>query len=92
MCRQIGPVLGTLFSISRAAMLPKRLTTCPSLSQRSPMQVSPVPRIIAADRMQEGLVILFDDGEGAFFSSSLLHAVLPQAEKLPEASPEDNDW
>ena len=48
-----------------------------------------VPQIVAADRLNEGLVIKFDDGQCAFFSSAFLFSKLSECEELNEA---DIEW
>ncbi len=42
------------------------------------------PRILSAERVTRGIVIIFDDGRCALFSNVLLYATLPQAEELDE--------
>jgi hypothetical protein len=42
----------------------------------------PLPRIIEAERMEDGVIITFDDGKCAVYSTSLLHDTLPQAEAV----------
>ena len=44
------------------------------------------PRIIFSDRMDNGMVIGFDDGKTAYYSAALLHATLPQAQMMPSDS------
>jgi hypothetical protein len=41
------------------------------------------PRIIFSDRMDNGMVIGFDDGKTAFYSAALLHSALPKAKMMP---------
>jgi hypothetical protein len=43
-------------------------------------------RITFSDRMDNGIVVGFDDGKTAFFSASLLRATLPQAQMMPSDS------
>ena len=52
------------------------------------MVTSDVPRIIAADRLHTGLVIKFENGQCAFFSSSFLFSKLPECQQLTEAETE----
>ena len=47
------------------------------------------PCIIVADRVKSGVVIEFDDGKGAFYSASLLRAVLAQAEEIDKTAEDD---
>lgn len=39
-------------------------------------------RIASMDRLSDGVVVAFEDGRCAFFSTSLLYEILPQAEDL----------
>jgi hypothetical protein len=43
------------------------------------MQTTVPPRIVAAERMEDGIFIEFDDGRSALYSASLLYSALPQA-------------
>jgi hypothetical protein len=45
-----------------------------------------VSRIIFSDRMDNGIVVGFDDGKTAYYSAALLHATLPQAQMMPSDS------
>jgi hypothetical protein len=47
------------------------------------MNGRPNPRITFSDRMDNGIVVGFDDGKTAYYSAALLHAVLPQAKMMP---------
>jgi len=40
-------------------------------------------RITFSDRMDNGIVVGFDDGKTAHYSAALLHATLPQAQMMP---------
>ncbi len=42
--------------------------------------------ITFSDRMDNGIVVGFDDGKTAYFSAALLHATLPQAQMMPSDS------
>ena len=42
-------------------------------------------RIVAADRLENALIITFDDGRCAEFSSTLLYAMLSEAKELFES-------
>jgi hypothetical protein len=50
------------------------------------MKGRPEPRIIFSDRMDNAIVIGFDDGQTARYSALLLHAALPLAQKIPSDS------
>ena len=43
-------------------------------------------RISYSDRMDNGIVVGFDDGNTAYYSAALLHATLPQARMMPSDS------
>lgn len=43
-------------------------------------------RISYSDRMDNGIVVGFDDGNTAYYSAALLHATLPQAQMMPSDS------
>jgi hypothetical protein len=51
------------------------------------METQSAPRVISVDRFRRGVVIAFDDGKCALYSSDLLHGTFPQAEEL-----EETDW
>jgi hypothetical protein len=42
------------------------------------------PRVVDAERLADGLLITFDNGDFAFYSSSLLHRTLPHAYRVAE--------
>jgi hypothetical protein len=46
----------------------------------------PNPRITFSDRMDNGIVVGFDNGKTVFYSAALLHAVMPQAQMMPSDS------
>lgn len=46
------------------------------------------PRILAADRMNDGVVISFSNGKCAFYSCAVLMAVLSQCKALDETHTE----
>jgi hypothetical protein len=48
------------------------------------METQRAPRVISADTLKRGVVITFDDGKRALYSSDLLHGSFPQAEELKE--------
>jgi hypothetical protein len=53
------------------------------------MDTRPEPRIVSCDRMDNGIVVSFDDGKTALYSAALLHATLPQARAMPSDSEDD---
>jgi hypothetical protein len=46
----------------------------------------PNPCITFSDRMDNGIVVGFDDGKTAHYSAALLHATLPQAQMMASES------
>lgn len=48
------------------------------------MDINSEPRILAAERVTNCVVITFDDGKCALFSAALLHRTLPEAEPIPD--------
>jgi hypothetical protein len=46
------------------------------------MELSSPQRVIAADRMHDGLLIFFADGNKAFYSAALLYSVLEKAAEI----------
>jgi hypothetical protein len=44
------------------------------------------PRIVLSDRVDNGIVVSFDDGRTVRYPAALLYAVLHQAEELPSDS------
>ena len=42
------------------------------------------PRILTAETLSDGLVLKFDDGRCAFYSSQLLYSLLSWAEEMDE--------
>jgi hypothetical protein len=48
------------------------------------METQGAPHVISADRISRGVVITFDDGKCALYSSDLLRGTFPQAEELKE--------
>ena len=63
-------------------------------TRSSGMDESKSPRMIAADRLDGSLLVVFDDGQCGLYSSDLLYATLPQAKRLhdPDAGKtESND-
>lgn len=53
------------------------------------MVTADAPRIVAAERLNTGLVIKFEDGQCAFYSCAFLFSKLPECEQLREA---DIEW
>jgi hypothetical protein len=47
-------------------------------------------RILSADRMESGLLITFNDGRSAIYSTSFLYAAFGQAEDV-SSQPEDEE-
>jgi hypothetical protein len=47
------------------------------------------PVIVFSDRLDNGMVIGFDDGKTAFFSAQLLYATMAQAQMMP-VEPDDS--
>jgi hypothetical protein len=43
-------------------------------------------RITFSVRVDNGIVVGFDDGKTAYYSAALLHATLPQAQMMPSDS------
>ena len=54
------------------------------------MESSLARRVISAERLQGSVLIMFDDGQSAVYSASLLYAHLGQAEQV-DLDPEDVD-
>ena len=48
------------------------------------MVISKARRIVVADRMNDGIIIKFDDGKCAFYSCELLYVNLSKCEELDE--------
>jgi hypothetical protein len=53
------------------------------------MEPSSSHRVVAAERLNGGVIITFDDGKCAFYTASLLHSNLAQAKIVEE--PEDDN-
>jgi hypothetical protein len=51
-----------------------------------PIDGRPNPRITFSDRLDNGIVVGFDDGKTALFPAALLYASLPQAQMMPSDS------
>ena len=47
--------------------------------------VPTTPRVIEAERLEDGVIITFDDGKHAIFPTSLLRATLPQAKVVGDS-------
>jgi hypothetical protein len=52
------------------------------------METQGAPDVISVDRFRRGVVIAFDDGKCALYSSDLLHGTFPQAEEWKETDSE----
>jgi hypothetical protein len=48
------------------------------------METQRAPGVTCVDRFRAGVVITFEDGKSALYSSDLLHGTFPQAEELKE--------
>lgn len=48
------------------------------------MEVTPDPRIFAANLLNSGLILKFDNGRCAFYSCKLLNDTFPLADELDE--------
>ncbi len=48
------------------------------------MEPHPERRIVFADRLDNSVVIGFDDGKTALYSAALLYATLPNAQEMIE--------
>jgi hypothetical protein len=46
------------------------------------MEIRPDPRILFAERLDNSLIITFDNGKCGLYPAHLLYAVLPQAKDL----------
>jgi hypothetical protein len=46
------------------------------------METAPPPHVIDAERLQDGVIITFEDGKTAVYSDSLLHRFFSQAQEL----------
>jgi hypothetical protein len=51
----------------------------------------PDPRIIKSDRLDNAIVVAFDDGTTALYSAALLYATLSQARVLESSASERED-
>ena len=49
------------------------------------MLTSETPQIVAAERLNKGLVIKFDNGRCGFYSSALLFSKILESDELDEA-------
>jgi hypothetical protein len=43
------------------------------------METTSTPQIVRADKIGDGLLIYFDDGKAAFYPTTLLRAIFPEA-------------
>jgi hypothetical protein len=53
------------------------------------MNTRPQPLITSSDRMDNGIVVSFDDGKTAFFPAALLYATLSQAQMMASDSDDE---
>jgi len=53
------------------------------------METMPSPRVVISDRVDGGVYIEFTDGKGGLYSSSLLFEMLPKAEQIIPAGPDE---
>jgi len=52
------------------------------------MEPHPPPRILSAERLENAVIIGFDDGRSAVYSASLLHRMFSQAEDITDLDAE----
>jgi hypothetical protein len=55
------------------------------------MKSVPVPRIVEAERLENGVIITFEDGKHALYPASLLYATLPRAEATNELESDEKE-
>jgi hypothetical protein len=53
------------------------------------METRPAPRIVYVDRLDNRVVIGFDDGKTALYSADLLYSIVGTAQEMVE--PEDDE-
>ena len=46
------------------------------------MDPLPSPHVTSGESMDDGLVISFDNGQSAFYTSALLYSILDQAQEI----------
>jgi len=68
-----------------------RLTRILPIGQNLSMQLAPSPHVENAHKTDDGILVYFDDGRIAFFSSSLLCTLLPQAIEFIDADSVDTN-
>jgi hypothetical protein len=49
------------------------------------MDTASQPRIVSAERLGDGVIITFDDGQSAIYPGSLLYTMLPHAIEVKES-------
>jgi hypothetical protein len=54
------------------------------------MARTPEPRIVEAERTASGILITFQNGQAAIYSTRLLWSIFQMAEKISENIPEDD--
>ena len=62
--------------------LASRQTNCWTGLYTPQMETAPPPHVIDAERLQDGVIITFEDGKTAVYSDSLLHRFFSQAQEL----------
>ena len=55
------------------------------------MDMQKKPKIVTAEKTRDGVLIEFDDGSAALYPASLLAEVFPQAVKLVELDPNEEE-
>jgi len=53
------------------------------------MQWQTTPLIVFSERLTDGIIVTFNDGKSAVYSSALLYATLPQAKELHESQADE---
>ena len=48
-------------------------------------------KVISVDRLDESVVVTFEDGITVLYSDELFHEMIPRAQVLPPADPEPED-
>jgi hypothetical protein len=54
------------------------------------MEDKPIPRIIEASRLKDGVLITFEDGRCAVYSTAFLDAMFPNADELMQDVNDEN--
>jgi len=53
------------------------------------METDPQPRVTYADRLEDGVIITFDNGKCVIYPASLFYAFLPQATEVVKLEAEE---